>query len=107
MRTPSIQMSPWSGMASRLMQRSNVLLPEPDAPISEHDLMLGGFERDAFQHFEIDETLMDLLNAQIGPARSALRTLYLLPIIRCPPGNSFTHAYALDASVIAHPFASI
>ena len=52
-RPPSI-FSRW------LMQRMNVVLPEPEGPMMQTVSPLGDVERDALQHLEPAEALVDV-----------------------------------------------
>ena len=58
--SPSMKISPAVGISRWLMQRSSVLLPEPLAPIMLTTLAAVHVERDALQHLERAELLVNV-----------------------------------------------
>jgi len=48
------------------MQRSSVLLPEPLDPNDGNDIAVMGIERNALQHFERPEALVEVANLDRG-----------------------------------------
>ncbi len=62
--SPSIRIRPRSIGSSRFTHRSNVDLPEPDAPIRPDDLVVVDLEVDPLQHLELVEGLVEALDPE-------------------------------------------
>ena len=65
MRSPLIVMHPPSTFSSRLMQRSSVDFPEPDAPIRHTTSCSFDRHVDAAQHPVVAEALLDALDLEV------------------------------------------
>ena len=67
MSSPSSSITPSSTISSRSMQRSRVDLPEPEAPISDDDLVRGDVQVEVVQHHVAAERLAQAPDAQQRP----------------------------------------